>query len=401
MNYEELLHEYFDGGLDEQREAALFMALSHDDGLRREFGDFMQLRNVARNEAVLAALPADLTAAVFSGLGYQLDPVPDATAIPLGAPPPASGRLASLFPYIATSVLSSLFTALIVVFLLRSDDAPQAVTESTIQVQPSEAALPPPVATGSEEVLSAKQSPLAGVDYSLSSPPATAYRSAGQRESLEASAAASTVAETSLIPITNAIVKTPDQHIGIADRISNKEALYNETEVSSLFFLTDAADQFDISLRSSAALSFPSVDIPTQSQGRLSTFAVSALYILSDEHAAGIEFGREAFAQRFTQTLRGERATILQNPTLWWGAASYRYTPEALRWESLIPFTQLALGATPVGPFGRLKCGVHWIPESHVVFSSGVEGSALMYPVEGTLYTTTKVGVFYGIGIRF
>lgn len=402
MNYEELLHEYFDGGLGEQQEAVLFAALAHDAVLRQEFGDFMQLRNVARNEAAVALPPASLTAAVFSGLGYQTDSSRETAPAPVAIVPPAGGSVASLLPYAVTAFLSSVLTAFIVLLFIVPDAGEEKSNASTHvgwQQQSTQNTDFSSAGTGQtryEETTQAKEAGTAKTTLSVARNSAhSVMASSGQEEQVFHSS------EVTLPPITNVESVAPYEHISIASHSTNHYALASEEAIPSLFFFAEDIGQFDIALHSSSAVSFPSVDVPTQTRTLTAPLSVSVLRRLSDEHAIGADVGREAFAQEFTQMLHGEQVTVLQNPTLWWGAAAYRYTPESLRWENVAPFLQLSLGVTQVGPFGRARCGANWTPESRVMFSAGIEGSALAYPVEGSVFTTTKLGVFYGLGVRF
>jgi len=401
MNYEELLHEYFDGELDEQHEESLFAMLSHDAGLRREFSDFMRLRAVASNEALIASPPTELTAAVFGGLGYNLDASQESTAQP-GVVPSAS-RLASILPYVATSILSSLVTALVVVLLLRPDGESGSLHRSGPVVQSGGT-------VHGERILHSGQS--ASQQHETSAPSgapdsqrwkASDFFTSDRSTEIHISdngAAISTEDKREYLPVTAVAAIAPEQGPAIASRHTDSEVL-PDIAISPFFSFDDGSDRFDLFLYSSAMRSFPSVDVPTQVQGITIPLAISALYILSEEHSLGVEFGREAFAQEFAQTIDGERVTVLQNPTLWWGGISYRYMPEQMRWDSFSMFAQGTVGGAEVGPFGRLKLGLDWMPYSHFTLTAGVEGSGLLYSVENALYSTAKLGIVYGVRVQF
>lgn len=395
MNYEELLHEYFDGGLDEQREAVLFTALAHDVNLRQEFNDYMNLRSAMQSEVGGNVLPVALSAAVFQGLGYSLPPaLITASSSEVGR---ASGGLMTYIAYILTSVLSSAVTALVILLFLRPT-SPVHVAERTI-----------PATTYPESIQRETSEPTfvhKAVPGSITSAPV-----ASERET-------ASVVHPSLItePVEDSIPTHRDNEEDVvvtsAEPRSIQQAFvsvphYTLPTISSGEVLAGATSGsnfgLDVAIRSFASRSFPSVDLPDPAAHSMTDFAVAALYALSDNHAAGIEFGRETFGQEYRRTLYGNGVTVRQNPTLWWGGASYRleFPDMALLPEMLYPYSQATIGMSEVGPLGRLLLGVRIIPEQRIVFSLGVEGSLLAYPVESQWYSTTKLGLTYGVSIRF
>lgn len=396
MNYEELLHEYFDGGLDEQRESVLFTALAHDVNLRQEFNDYVNLRSAMHSEVGGNTLPAALSASVFQGLGYSLPPaLVTASSSEVGR---ASGGLMTYGAYILTSVLSSALTAVVILLLLRptstvrevAQTIPAATYPERVQRETSEPKFVPatvPTSTVSAPVVLSNRKTANVVSPSFISDAIknpTATRSDNEDH----------VAVTSAAPrsIEQAIISVPRHTL---PTISSGDVLADVTSGSNL--------GLDVAIRSFASRSFPSVELPDPSASSMTDFAVTALYALADNHAAGIEFGRERFGQEYRQTFSGNGVTVRQNPMLWWGGASYRleFPDMALLPEMLYPYSQATIGVSEVGPLGRLLLGVRLIPEQRIIFSLGVEGSLLAYPVENQWYSTAKLGLTYGVSIRF
>lgn len=411
MNNEELLYEYLDGGLDELREAVLFAALAHDPLLRRELSDYMQLRTVARNEAAAAVPPVALTAAVFGNLGYQVAPTQSAAAFASspaddGAAPTA-GTLSLLFPYIATSVLSSLVTALVVVLLLRPWSMPAGKAESQPVVPPAQSAVMPeytsPVVQAVPDVV--LRAPSTAVQH-------TAQRLRPSVVQSDAALLKETLLENTETPvsampvggsaISAAAIRTDERNaIALPTADVPPEAVELSLADADFRIVANSELRLDVEVLSASLQDISAIALPDHLNNTVVPFSVSALYLLSDEHAVGVEIGRESFAQEFRQTIGSDTATVRQNPVLWWSAASYRYAPEVLRWNSFTPFARVALGGTVVGPVGRIQCGVAWTPESRIMLSTGVSANALVYSVDGSVYTSAKAGLFYGVRVRF
>lgn len=122
---------------------------------------------------------------------------------------------------------------------------------------------------------------------------------------------------------------------------------------------------------------------------------------LAPDHHLGVEMGTESFTQRFQGTDGVKQAEWLQTPVLFWIGATYRFT--ANEWSilpGLAPFTQFTLGAAfAQGPIGRGTVGLTYQPAGPVRMSIGIDGSSLLYSFQYSLFTTSKWGISYGLGI--
>lgn len=395
MNYEELLHKYFDGALDEQQEAALFVALSHDTELRREFNDYVSLGSVVQGEAARNTLPASLSASVFKELGYSLPPA--FGVVTSSESRSISGGLLQYGAYILTSVLSSALTALVILFFLQPSSSSQLAKQKipvVIQSEKRNSETP-------KQVLPQK----AVVEKTVPVPVRSYHREIVSEENRKLDAD----------PADNAVItrNIEEEHEAIENaELRRVEQMMVHTQkytlpaiASSDSFLMSASSNLglDVAVRSSVSRSFPSVSLPEHNAGLMNNITVAAFYSLSDNHATGIEFGRETFGQEYRHTLRGNGVTVRQNPMLWWAGASYRmeFPDMALLPDMVYPYSQATIGMSEVGPLGRFLLGIRFIPEQKIVFSLGVEGSLLAYPVENQWYSTTKLGLTYGISVRF
>ncbi len=138
-------------------------------------------------------------------------------------------------------------------------------------------------------------------------------------------------------------------------------------------------------------------------------FQVNFGYDLDEQQELGLVIGRENFPQRFyleahregsPGTVREDvRVHYEQNPQLWWGGLFYRYRQELL--PGVWPFVDVAVGATRIGPVGKLTLGAALQLSNHFAVRLGVENSALVYQVYERIFATHKLSLTYGLSVKF
>jgi hypothetical protein len=157
-------------------------------------------------------------------------------------------------------------------------------------------------------------------------------------------------------------------------------------------------------LNAPLVFSSPSSTLPSQTDPYLLNMRGSIFYLADENHSIGIEAGREAFAQRFSQPLAfGTTAHYEQNPIAWWVTAAYRYqSGELTPIPGLRGFIQTNIGgALELGPLGRGILGLQYDIAPGLLFQVGAEGSVLIYKLDKTYFTTRKVGLMYGLSMQF
>lgn len=162
---------------------------------------------------------------------------------------------------------------------------------------------------------------------------------------------------------------------------------------------TDVLHRFRLGVRGFTTLSLPAPSMEPSSTPFFNNAAISLQYALSPNHAVGVEVGQEAFFQQYKTTENQDTYLVSQYPTQWWAGLTYRYafTPE----ELFSPFASATLGVAGYGFLGRTQVGCTYSPDGITQFLLGVEASALVYRHQGTNYVSPKVGVTYGVSLRF
>ncbi len=136
-------------------------------------------------------------------------------------------------------------------------------------------------------------------------------------------------------------------------------------------------------------------------------FELQLGYQIAPHHIVGVAVGREPFPQRFylvahmeTERQREEydvRVYYEQVPVLWWAGGFYR-----TQWElfpRVVPFTELLVGGTQVGPLFKATLGTSLKLTDNVALQLGIEGSALLYQVYEKVFATQKLNLIYGLKV--
>jgi hypothetical protein len=69
--------------------------------------------------------------------------------------------------------------------------------------------------------------------------------------------------------------------------------------------------------------------------------------------------------------------------------------------STFTPFAHVVAGATQIGALGRGMVGVSYAPDARTQFHLGAEASSLFYQSDGAWFASPKLGVSYGVSIKF
>lgn len=161
-------------------------------------------------------------------------------------------------------------------------------------------------------------------------------------------------------------------------------------------------DNMQFEIRGFSLANYPQPRTLPQSDPIFKNMAVGAYYTLNDENAVGMEFGQEAFSQKFGGIDEDSiYFTYQQYLVLPWAGISYRYTPDFLGFKNIRPLGGITLAGTTGGPVGRAMIGAKLFPESPVSMIVGAEGAVFAYQYQDKIFTSPKFGVMYGVSVKF
>ena len=176
-------------------------------------------------------------------------------------------------------------------------------------------------------------------------------------------------------------------------------------------------------LRKIYGTSYPDVDLPHNSFTVFQDMAISAIYKTTEHHAFGFEYGRESFGREFQRTVSGQDATLAHDPSMvqiyrppaeWlnrpprenrmldvFGAVWKLSLPEYGMFNLVYPYLRTFVGATKLGPLGKVRAGIEMYPSNFSMLNVGVEGGMLRYSVDAQAYYTAKLNFTFGVAIGF
>ena len=198
------------------------------------------------------------------------------------------------------------------------------------------------------------------------------------------------------LPATSIWTSQASEQVASAHNPLTPMAMDLDAEIQS--FETPAS-LFNIQVRGIAGLMwFPDREIIDDTRPWFNNIGVSAWYQPDMHQSFGIEVGQESLQMYIAEGSAQERT---RNPNLWWVGAGYRYALEPIEvLGGVQPFAQGFLGATRLGPMGKLMLGGSIRPDRRVSFSLGLEGSMLMYQLYGQWLTTEKLGMTYAVSLH-
>lgn len=424
MTYSELLHELFDGGLDATQEDVLFRGLADRAEVRGEFKNTLAMMLTIRRNTPMSP-PLSSTSAVFGRLGFQL---PTGTAFPQAPPaivPVAQGGIISaisgwIHKYrqaLVTAPVAAIITALLLWFPWGMGDTFQlfqqgkAVQYSSQSLQGKDGQSAPPAGGGQHFADNVPVSPQLAADtirervvvreiirekIRYIRQPEDYNVARAEREMFAGNLSGLESGKTVLSPAIQQPVwyEASRHHSAVMLKRYDFEPAGIFGEKAERFW-----DKLHFETRGIVAGAFPKSNASEGARPFVNNIAANLLYSLDKHHAIGVEFGQEAFAQRYRTTIEGVPFIVDQNPVLPWLGLAYRYTvyPD----EILSPFLHIVAGGTVMGAHGRSIIGFSFSPDSRTRFIAGIEGSLLLYAQDGALFMTPKLGVSYGVSIRF
>lgn len=391
MTTSRTIHDYLDGMLPADAEEHLFMTLAADAEARRELKGQIALHTAVRKDMATIAVPDDATAAIYSGLGFTLPAVGTGSMSAVSSV--VSAGSSSWMPWLLR--LGAVVLALWIgiewrdiaqggrtsnvpadITVLRMDGHTTATTSSTMTRRSMARRVH---ADGYDGRSDDRNDP-----YQRTPIPSLVDTDPNERN----------------VDILNAPEHRPGTY-----RSATYDANTLRQDVLALVSPAMDADERTIDVQARALSTFvstPSGGLPNTVQGTLHDFAVGAWYAFDEENDLGIEVGRQAFPQEFTRRVGNQDIQYRQTPELFWAGPSYRRQFRDWSIGGIVtPVGQTMIGWTQTGPTARAMVGLAITPERRLSMTLGIEGAWLWYPVQGRFYTTSMIGISYGLHYRF
>jgi hypothetical protein len=455
MHHSELLHRFFDEGLDEPLEDVLFGQMALDPELRREFVSHLKLHSIIQEDVAGITTPSHVSHQLFTTLGLTppepSSPVTTAARLRDGAGA-AWVKLRSLVvahrQHLYTAVITAVATtALLLNFTVPRvdlvDDSTSSVVDAAPQsrVQAAQNANTTATENRTLETAPANEDPSEATSTASASIASAPIASAPIASAPIASEQAAVVAyEGTPVSSEEGMLPSPlpisARHSGeVIDEgmlAISDHALVDISEVPAI----DAPWTFSqpgpranllsnmvVELRKYYGQSFPEVDLPHNSFNVFENMAISVVYKTTEHHAFGFEYGRENFGREFQRSGASQpmlmstdpsSAQIYRPPSQWvagpqrenrmldlFGAVWKLSLPEYGLFDIVYPYLRTFVGATKLGPLGKVRAGLEMYPSNFSMLNIGVEGGMLRYTVDDMSYYTAKLNFTFGVAIGF
>lgn len=416
QNPSEMLHLLMDGELESSMETPLFASLLQNEELRSELRDMLSIRESIRKDVEAFTPPVAATQGIFTRLGYSAPIAPPISTAPLGF---MSLLKQKIWHPAVTATLASLITALLFLnFYSTGSNNSQATiaknNNSVSKIQPTI-----PVVTNGLQ----KELPAPTVGGQIAQKQKIVYvdrivyvdkpeqLTANNNEETNAVAVEEEFTSddnnnnisllSSVNPMTflsfNGISLKPlpkPSHINTVREFSLVNHYYPETTRTSSLMLQ---------VKGLSGTSFPNVDINSLSDKLISNFSLGAYVPITENFHFGLEVGQERFGQSFYNIENNMLFKIEQNPALWWAGFGLKYSTgkHIVFLANAQPFVNITLASTQLGPLGKVSTGLQFVSENGIGIILGLEGSSLVYKNQERLYSTEKLGITYGMFMRF
>jgi hypothetical protein len=434
-NFTELLYDFLDGVLAPENETRLFAALTQDADLRAELKEQLHINATIQTDEYAFTPPAASGEAIFARLGFAAE-AGDTVAAPILASPASTAALTSpalagaslaaragiAFRRGSSLVLVALLSSLLTAWLLRSSgngyggdinngDLFSRFGNSGGNGSNGSSGAPPFHGSFAESGAGTSPQPFIIADTVFQTvikrviirqeqAPSDATLSAAYQAlaSLPETAQAAPQAERTLSNNPQTSLGSALPKVMVAQD-STQTPAPAQTPAVPPTLPTAPLTGITIGARGMVSRSIIWASVPAK-ETFPSNAALYALYSLSAHHSIGVEFGQESFFQRYYFTNpQGVEFRVEQNPTFVWGGLAYRYTmlPES----TFSPFAHVVAGATQIGGLGRGMVGVSYTPDARTQFHLGAEAASLFYQSDGAWFMSPKLGVSYGVSIKF
>lgn len=416
----ELLHSFMEGELDSSLEPSLFAHLNSSSELRTEMRDLLAMQRAVKRDRAAIVPPLASTAAVFGALGMSTSLLVNSSW--------ASALWSKVWAPVTAAVLGGAVTWF-AVSPNTAKNAQQNMQQSTTQATLNQTGDNVSVAvihdtvivTKTQRIVVTKDSGSRVQDDKLISAPALGVASSSDSAPSASAPLLSISNQLAAVPVNEngaRVVKQQEkteieqfqaQPATILVRRVNPEAMVSATEVVNgtrelpeLEALARPFERsFSASLRAINASSYVDMSGTPSVEDGFNNVALGVFYGFSDWFGAGVEIGRESFAMSFKGVSDGTVMRYESTQNLLWGSVQAQLYPfPSLRSRGWQPFFQFNGGFTNYGFMTKGLFGTSYAPTAHVKMMFGFEATGLFYSVQGTPFTTPKLGITYGIGYQ-
>jgi hypothetical protein len=398
MDHRDHINDLLDGDLEAMHESTLFGELALNADLRSEFKQQLAIRSAVQNDRVALIPPVALTSSVFSGLGFA-GPLAGAAAGAVGG-----SILSTWLPKVGIPLLAAATATAITWGVMQSDTPQQQAMQPQTQAPVGIQAAPQQPAVKAGETIIVEKPCTHDAQLAVLRRDNAALRAELDRTPSQPAVDQPLAEQNTERTEMPAVAMQPAQRVTLTNAMTlsqtSDQRVIQQTTLQPISMRSMMFPAFIVQMRGMSASSLVDVNAPAQSTW-YENVGLGLLYQLSDNHAVGLEMGSEIFPMSFQGNVNGQVIQYQQQPQSMWAGAAYRYTLSQLGSSGFAPFGQVLLGGTSFGPLGRLTAGFQYSPAGPLSFMLGVEGTAMAYQFNSAWFSSSKLGLTYGVAVRF
>jgi hypothetical protein len=400
MDYFEKLNDFADGTLDIEKEDDFYMRLSNDEELKSNLKNLLLMKStLSRNENYFNPT-SKATIGIFSTLGIA---VPAGTIEQAPINPNSGSKLSNFIRVhkqgIISGIISSIATFIIVYFLMSHFHGNENKYMQTAQVKQSEKNTVPLIQNfegtnknGKSQINEINQTnakPLIKYIY--------IHDNANNSELIDNNKIINN--SDNIVNILNSPISKTEKSSLLSHNLDGPKPITGIKNNKMLFSFIPNNDIF-VELRNMIVFNIPQPTISPNRYSEFNNLALTVFYEITDNGKVGLECRQETFFQKYKGTdLQGVNNIYEQQPNFTTVSLAYRYN--FLNQNEYSLFGQLQLGGNIVGYVGRIMAGASYNAYDDLIFVAGIEYSNLYYRYQKQGFSSSKLGLNYGINYKF
>ncbi len=387
--FSELFNEYLDGTASDVQQSEMFAMMGANDDYRREFTNEYLIRTAVSSSAKASGPTAVQTERLFLALGYGNQ----APALLSGAVFSAGTSTTALFPMLMSALIGGTLVAILMLVPLNkywSNNNPIAINKPVGSAKVASTLLQAPA---SEEVGSLKRSSSSTSKTS----PRRALLSEGNPVSSDDSPTLALIEMPRTFAESVPPAVTTEHELATPKTLDLVATDISTDPLQSPLQQLNAPIGISIAVRSLHLASSPDIVVPIEGGSAFENLALAVSYQLTEDVGVGAEIGQERMLLQYVRRVQNVSEQVSLQPLQTFGGVFVRYQLNDVLSRSIAPYGVLQVGGTELGAMCRGSLGLAYKPSALFTCSIGLEASRLWYGVDGSNYTSTKLGWMYAI----
>ncbi len=400
---DEKLTAFIDGELSKEELGTLFYELAQNPDMQEEFNQLMLIKNTFRNKQMAA--PDFLKEKILTKVGLGTPTLIER----IFSPAFYTAMFAGSWLRIA-SVSSLILLIGLVMFSKFNDSNSNAEMRQILLTSESPAPQYPVMSSQSEDET---------VSTNLANNLSTSRRVNSQSGALAASNRSAVISPLQ-DDMSDDLAQLPNDD-NLSEEQTNFRAIDNSNPYNANYFDFSGANSYGVvqsqsyeslgrflsnvswSFKKFGGFSFPNFDIAGSNEPIMNNFSIGVNYKVGKNHSVGFAVGQENFLMQFDQQEGAIIYDYKQSYNSTWYAGTYKFVFAEIDNSGFIPEFNALIGASNVGPLGKLGGGIGYMISDNFMVNFGIEYSAMFYPSHGDWkngkwFSTHKLGYSVGIG---